>query len=91
MADMIIEYTVMPDSEAEAEYEQLEKVVKETVSNYDEKVVIKECESKSLGFGMQAVRIKFQMNEVLGTDKIEEQLTNLKEVGEIQCTLMDRL
>ena len=42
MADMIVEYKVMPDTESEVEYEQFEKVVSETVSNYDEKVIIKE-------------------------------------------------
>ena len=59
MADMIVEYKVMPNTEAEVEYEQLE--------------------------------IKFQMDENLGTDTIEEQLSKLSEVGELQCTLMDRL
>jgi translation elongation factor EF-1beta len=88
---MIIEYKVMPDSEAEVEYEQLEKVVRETVEKYDESVVIKECEPQELGFGMKAVRVKFQMNEDLGSDKIEEQLSALEEVGELECTLMDRL
>ena len=88
---MIVEYKVMPNTEAEVEYEQLEKVVKETVSNYNEKVVIRECSSEPMGFGMQAVKIKFQMDENLGTDTIEEQLSKLSEVGELQCTLMDRL
>lgn len=91
MADMILEYKVMPNTETEVEYEQLEKAVKEVVENYDSNIVIKECESTPLGFGMSAVRIKFQLDENLGTDDIETQISDLEEVGELQCTLMDRL
>ena len=91
MADMIVEYKVMPNTDVEVEYEQLEKVVKECVENYQSDVVVKECGPEPLGFGMQAVKIKFQMDENHGTDNIEDQLSELEEVGELQCTLMDRL
>ena len=91
MADMIVEYRVMPSTEEEVEYLDLERAVKKTVGDYKDDVSVLEVSSESMGFGILAVRIKFQMDENHGTDGIEEQLESLNEVGEVQCTLMDRL
>jgi len=80
----------MPE-DGEVEYSNLEDKVKEVVLNYGDGIEIKNLESENVGFGLQAVKIKFQMNEDYGSDNLEEQLTNLDVVGGVTVTLMDRL
>lgn len=87
---MIIEYRIMPD-DGEVEYDQLEKVVKETVGAYDEKLEIRKVESREVGFGLKAVIINFRVDENLGSENLENQLNELKEVGDVIVELMDRL
>lgn len=87
---MIMELRVMPE-DGEVEYSTLEEQVKKTVLNYGEGIEIKNIEPENIGFGLQAVKIKFQMNEDLGSDNLEENLNNLDTVGGVTVTLMDRL
>ena len=87
---MIMELRIMPE-DGEVEYSNLEDKVKEVVLNYGDGIEIKNLESENVGFGLQAVKIKFQMNEDYGSDNLEEQLTNLDVVGGVTVTLMDRL
>ncbi len=90
MADMIMELRIMPE-DGEVDYDVLEAKVKETVLAYGKGITIKECGSESMSFGLQAVKIKFQMDENYGSDNLEENLSNIEEAGEVAVTLMDRL
>jgi len=90
MADMIVQYRVMPES-GEVEYETLERVTKEVVANYSETVKIKEIGKVEVGFGLQACRVKFQIDENCGSEALENKLIELEEVGDVNVELMDRL
>lgn len=90
MADMIIVYRVMPE-DGEIEYAQLEEVVEKTVADYDSTVKVLETKSINVGFGLQAVSIKFQLDEKLGSEELENKLKELPEVGDVVLELMDRL
>jgi len=90
MADMIVEYRIMPKN-GEVEYEELEKVVKETVSNYDDELEIRFIESRNVGFGLKALIINFKVNENKGSEDLENQLNELDLVGDVIVELMDRL
>lgn len=87
---MIVEYRVMPE-DGEIEYSDLEQKTRETVDSYDEKLEVLEVKEDPVGFGLKAVRIKFQMDEKLGSEELENKLAELPEVGEVTVTLMDRL
>lgn len=87
---MIVEYRVMPE-DGEVEYSDLETSVKSTVEGHADSVKVLEVREDPVGFGLKAVRIKFQMDENLGTDELEEKLSGLSQVGEVNVTLMDRL
>ncbi len=87
---MIMELRVMPE-DGEVEYSNLENEVRKVVQNYGEGIEIKNVEPENVGFGLQAVRIKFQMNEEYGSDRLEEELEALDIVGGVTVTLMDRL
>lgn len=90
MANMMIVYRVMPE-DGEVEYAQLEKVTKDTVSGYNDSVEVENVESVGVGFGLQAVKIKFQIDENCGSEELEEKLKELPEVGDVNVELMDRL
>ncbi len=90
MADMIVVYRVMPD-DGEIEYSILEKLVKETIENFNDSVKIKEINSHDVGFGLQAVKVKFQIDEKYGSEELEEKLKEIPEVGDVIIELMDRL
>lgn len=90
MADMIAQYRVMPE-DGDVDYSVLESKVKGVVQAYGSSVIIKEVSQAPVGFGLMAVRIKFQMDEILGLDNLEENLSKLDEVGEVNVELMDRL
>lgn len=89
MADMMLEFKVMP--EGEVEYAEVESAVKSLVENYDPTVKIKTISSEPIGFGLQAVKIRFQLDENLGSEDIENKLNELEVVGDVEITLMDRL
>lgn len=89
MADMMLEFKVMP--EGEVEYSEVESAVKSLVEGYDTSVKIKEISSEPIGFGLEAVKIKFQLDENLGSEDIENKLNDLEIVGDVEITLMDRL
>lgn len=90
MADMIVEYRVMPD-DGEVEYSVLEEVVKKTVQAYDEKLEIRKVESRDVGFGLKAVIINFRVDENKGSEALENSLNELPEVGDVIVELMDRI
>lgn len=90
MADMIIEYRVMPE-DGEVEFETLKSKVEETVKSYADDVKILNVEADPVGFGLKAVRIKLQMDENHGSEELENRITEHEEVSEVQVTLMDRL
>ena len=90
MADMILEYRVMPES-GDIEYSELEAVVKKTVQNYKESITIHEVKEEPVGFGLKAVIINFQIDENYGSEELENTLADLEEVGEVQVVKMDRL
>jgi len=90
MADMIVQYRVMPE-DGEVEYQTLENVTKEIVSAYNETVKILEIGAVGVGFGLQACTVKFQLDENCGSEPLENQLIELAEVGDVNVELMDRL
>ena len=90
MADMIVQYRVMP-KDGDVDYGTLESEVKKVVLSYGKNVEIKNVEPAPVGFGIEAVRIKFQMDENLGLENLEKQLMELDLVGELNVELMDRL
>lgn len=90
MADMIVAFRVMPEN-GEIEYSSFENKVKEVVDAYDTSVQIRSVEEEPVGFGLKAVAIEIQLDENCGTDNLEENLTELEEVGEVSITKMDRL
>lgn len=85
---MIVVYRVMPE-DGEVEYSKLEEVTKNTVLEYGAE--IKEVNEHDVGFGLKAVKIKFQVDENKGSEALEEQLKELAEVGDVAVELMDRL
>ncbi len=86
---MIITYRVMPE-DGEIEYSQLEEVTKKTVQAYDESVRINKVEAHNVGFGLQAVKINFSVDENKGSENLENQLKELEEVGDVIIESMSR-
>lgn len=80
----------MPE-DGEVEYSDLEKVTKSTVEGYHKSVKVKTVSSADVGFGLKAVKIKFQIDENCGSEDLEEKLKELSEVGDVTVELMDRL
>lgn len=89
MARMILTYRVMPE-DGEVEYDALEKVTRETVQAYDETVTINSVEVAEVGFGLQAVRINFSVEESKGSEELENRLKDLPEVGDVVIESMSR-
>ena len=90
MADMILEYRVMP-VDGELDYETLENLTREKVEGYDDSVQVKEIGPRDVGFGLKACVIKFQVDENCGSEALENSLNELDEVGDVIIELMDRL
>ena len=81
---------IMPE-DGDIEYSELESVTKSTVEKYHKSVKVKEVAPVSVGFGLKAVKIKFQIDENCGSEDLEESLKKLDEVGDVTVELMDRL
>jgi translation elongation factor aEF-1 beta len=90
MADMIVGFRVMP-VDGEVEYEALETKVKQIVENYHESVRVRSLGPEPVGFGLRAVSFEIQIDEVCGTEDLENKLSDLEETGEVSITKMDRL
>lgn len=86
---MIVTYRVMPE-DGEVEYSKLEEVTKQTIENYHETSKILNVEEHEVGFGLKAVKVKFQVDENQGSEKLENQLTALEEVGDVIVEEMSR-
>lgn len=90
MANMMLVYRIMPE-DGEVEYEALEKSAVETIKAYDSSVKVENVSQHEVGFGLKAVKVKFQVDENKGSEALEEQLKELPEVGDVVIELMDRL
>lgn len=90
MAKMMMIYKVMPEN-SEIDYSQLEGTTKNIVQNYDETVSIVETKKENVGFGLQAVKIKFSVDENKGSDELEEKLKADPAIGDVVVESMDRL
>lgn len=90
MADMMVIYRVMPE-DGDVEYSELENATKKTVEKFHKSVKIREVSPVAVGFGLKAVKIKFQIDENCGSEDLEETLKELEEVGDVTVELMDRL
>ncbi len=90
MADMIVVYRIMPE-DGEVEYSDLENVSKDIVESYHESVKVLEVGPQDVGFGLQAVKIKFQIDENCGSEDLENLLKENDIVGDVIIELMDRL
>lgn len=80
----------MPE-DGEVEYSALEKVSKEKIESYDSSVKIEDVSEHDVGFGLKAVKVKFQLDENAGSEPLEESLKELPEVGDVIIEHMDRL
>ncbi len=87
---MIVVYRVMPE-DGEIEYSKLEEVTKAAVAAYDDSIEVLETNSHDVGFGLQACKIKFRIDENCGSEELENTLKELPEVGDVVLELMDRL
>ena len=90
MANMLIVYRVMPD-DGDVEYSKLESATKKTVEKFHPSVKVKSTAKVDVGFGLEAVKISFQIDELCGSEALEEKLKELDEVGDVTVELMDRL
>ena len=90
MADMIVGFRIMPE-DGEVDYSVLENKVKELIENYHESVQVRSIEADPVGFGLKAVSIEIQIDEVCGTEDLENKLDEIEESGEVTITKMDRL
>jgi len=90
MANMIVQYRVMP-KDGDVEITALTKVTEEKVKAYSETVKILEIGIAQVGFGLEACRVKFQVDENCGSETLENQLIELEEVADVNVELMDRL
>jgi translation elongation factor EF-1beta len=91
MADMIMQYRVMP-ADGEIEYNELEKFVEDTVKSYDENLKVLEIGPRDVGFGLKACIVKIQFDENLGSEELEDKLKSNEDlVGDVIVELMDRL
>lgn len=90
MADMILEFRVMPE-DGETEYSVLEGKVKEILENYHESLKVKSIGSENVGFGLQAVHVELQIDETCGSEELENKLADIEEAGEVNLLKMDRL
>ena len=90
MADMILEFRVMPE-DSETDYAVLEDKVRGVVENFHNSVKVKSLESENVGFGLQAVHFEIQIDEKCGSESLENELIDLDESGEVNLLKMDRL
>ena len=90
MADMILEYRIMPEN-AQVEYEILESCVKNVASSFHPSVKIKNVEKVLLSFGLVACKIKLQIDEKCGSEELENAFKEEEQVGDVVLELMDRL
>ena len=90
MADMILEYTIMPKS-GEVDYEVLEKDVKSVAASFDESVKIKKVEKVPLSFGLFSCKINLQIDENCGSEGLENAFKEQENIGNVKLDLMDRL
>lgn len=90
MADMLLEYRIMPEN-GEVESNILIEKTKEIIENYDFSVKIIDIKLKEVGFGLKAVWVRFQINETKGSENLENSLKESEFVGDVTVELMDRL
>ena len=87
---MIVVYKVMPE-DGEIEFSALESATKAGVAAYDESVEVLETSSENVGFGLQACKIRFRIDENKGSEELENKLKELPEIGDVVLEMMDRL
>lgn len=86
---MIVTYRVMPE-DGEVEYSKLEETTKKTIANYHETAKIMEISEHNVGFGLKAVRVKFSVDEKMGSEDLENQLRETEDVGDVVVEAMSR-
>jgi len=81
MAKVVVTLRIMPES-PDVDLNNLEKKVlkkiKDVIGNTETKV-----EREAIGFGLNALKIFFVMDEQRGTDKIEDAVRNIKDVQSV--------
>ena len=84
MAKVVVTLRVMPES-PEVNLDQLQKevlkIIKNVVGDTETKV-----EKQPIGFGLNALKILFVMDENKKTDDIENRVRNLEEVQSVDVT-----
>ena len=86
---MIVTYRVMPE-DGEVEYSKLEKATRKTIEKYHKTAKIMEINEHNVGFGLKAVKVKFSVDESMGSENLENQLRECKEVGDVVVEAMSR-
>jgi elongation factor 1-beta len=84
MADVVITLKVMPDS-PEIDLKAVQDKVGHLVKEFGGEVG--KIEEEPVGFGLVALKFYFVMSEDLGsTDDLEEKISQMKEVGNVEVT-----
>ena len=76
---------------SEVDVEEVKKKVTDLISNYDDKIEIKNGDIFEIGFGLKAFEIEFKIDENLGSEDLENKISDLEIVGDCNVLKMDRL
>jgi translation elongation factor aEF-1 beta len=89
MGRVAMTYKLNPDSEVEANIEEIVETIKTFASDVYE---VQSVETKPLAFGLQFVQVHVVMDDGPGlSDKFEEMMSELTGVGEIEVLSMGLL
>ncbi len=89
MGRVAMTYKLNPDSEVEANIEEIVETIKTFASEVYE---VQSVETKPLAFGLQFVQVHVVMDDGPGlSDKFEEMMSELTGVGEIEVLSMGLL
>jgi len=89
MGRVAMTYKLNPDSEVEANIEEIVETIKTFASEIYE---VQSVETKPLAFGLQFVQVHVVMDDGPGlSDKFEEMMSELTGVGEIEVLSMGLL
>ena len=90
MADMIVEFKIMPE-DSDVDIKVLEEEVKKISLDYDSKLQVRKSGTVDMSFGIKAVVIEVRFDENLGSSNLEDNLNDCDKVSSIEVLKMDRL
>ena len=86
---MTVTFKVMP-KEQDVDFEQVMKISKEAVEKMQEAPKVTETNIYEIGFGVKGFKIGILVDEKVGSEKIEEELKKLPEIGDVTVVSMSR-